>query len=124
MKIIKAILLALWQLPQFLLGAVIALFARAWQVETGEWVAHASWFSGAISLSEYFRIFSSSSYPRETTRRHEYGHARQSRILGPLYLLVIGLPSLVWAALYNGQEAGYFTFYTERWADRLGGVKR
>ena len=57
--------------------------------------------------------------------RHEYGHCRQSRILGPFYLLVIGLPSLLWALWWTpGRSVGYYSFYTERLADRLGGVKR
>ena len=29
---------------------------------------------------------------------HEYGHSIQSCILGPLYLPVIGIPSLIWAS--------------------------
>ncbi len=47
-------------------------------------------------------------------------------LLGPLYLLVIGLPSLLWAALHEKVAPGrsYYWFYTERWADRLGGVER
>ena len=49
-------------------------------------------------------------------------------MLGPLYLIVIGLPSLIWAALHSSvrrlRTVDYFSFYTERWADRLAGVKR
>ena len=57
--------------------------------------------------------------------RHEYGHCIQSRMLGPFYLLVIGLPSLLWALWWHpGRSVGYYSFYTERWADRLGGVER
>lgn len=43
-----------------------------------------------------------------------------------LYLIVIGLPSLLWAWLGDSIAPGksYYWFYTERWADRLGGVKR
>ena len=56
------------------------------------------------------------------------GHARQSRMLGWLYLLVIGLPSIVWAALYGWLiprcENGYYKFYTEKWADKLAGINR
>lgn len=32
----------------------------------------------------------------EKTIKHEYGHQLQSYILGPLYLLIIGLPSGLW----------------------------
>ena len=49
----------------------------------------------------------------------------QSRMLGWLYLFVIGIPSILWAAWWNeGQNRSYYSFYTERWADRLGGVER
>jgi len=66
---------------------------------------------------------------QERLIRHELGHCRQSRLLGPLYLLVIGLPSLLWAAAYprvarRRPTADYFSFYTERWADRLGADDR
>ena len=61
---------------------------------------------------------------------HEYGHSLQSLLLGPLYLLVIGLPSVIWAgfpALERRRvrrQVSYYAFYTERWADRWGGVWR
>ena len=57
---------------------------------------------------------------------HEYGHTVQSLILGPLYLPVIFLPSCLWAALpwfrrrRREKRISYFSFYTERWANRLG----
>lgn len=51
---------------------------------------------------------------------HEYGHLRQSRALGPLYLCVIGLPSLLHAAvsrLLRWPRHRYLRFYTEAWAE-------
>jgi hypothetical protein len=61
----------------------------------------------------------------DQTEMHELGHCRQSQILGWLYLPVIGLPSLLWAAWWNeGRKRSYYSFYTERWADRLGNVHR
>lgn len=57
---------------------------------------------------------------------HEYGHTLQSLLLGPLYLIVIGLPSLMWFSVpicvkYRKKNGiSYFSFYTERWADRMG----
>lgn len=47
---------------------------------------------------------------------HEYGHSIQSRLLGPLYLFVIGIPSL-WSVAFRPDK--HSQFYTERWADRL-----
>ncbi|MEQ8163356.1 MAG: RHS repeat-associated core domain-containing protein, partial [Smithellaceae bacterium] len=45
---------------------------------------------------------------------HEFGHTWQSRLLGPLYLLIVGLPSLISAAT---APASHSNFYTEKWAD-------
>ena len=62
--------------------------------------------------------------------RHEYGHSIQSLILGPLYLFVVGLPSILWCrvpALGKSWRSGrrsYYSFFTERSADRLGGNER
>ena len=60
---------------------------------------------------------------------HEYGHTLESLILGPLYLPIIGLPSLIWAqskrlgsAWRKGQK-DYYAFYPEKWANRLGKSK-
>ncbi len=54
---------------------------------------------------------------------HEYGHCVQSLILGPLYLLAVGLPSIVWAGAFKKlrrkRGISYYCFYTERWADLL-----
>lgn len=57
---------------------------------------------------------------------HEYGHTIQSLLLGPLYLFVIGLPSVMWcnlryfAVLRKKRQLTYQHLYTERWANRLG----
>jgi hypothetical protein len=44
-------------------------------------------------------------------------------------LFVIGIPSIVWAGLYGKKlfpatTNGYYKFYTEKWADKLAGIKR
>ena len=57
---------------------------------------------------------------------HEYGHTIQSLILGPLYLIVIGIPSTLWGFLPNlnrkrkEEQISYFSFFTEKWANVLG----
>ena len=56
--------------------------------------------------------------------RHEWGHTRQSLYLGWFYLPVIGIPSLIWAAIWKKDYGPYYNFWTEKWADRLGGVER
>lgn len=57
---------------------------------------------------------------------HEYGHCIQSLIFGPLYLLVIGVPSFLWAQIpamrrYRARSGtSYYSLYTERLANYLG----
>lgn len=57
---------------------------------------------------------------------HEYGHTIQSLILGPLYLIVMGIPSTLWGFLpyFNNKRKketlSYFCFFTEKWANFLG----
>lgn len=57
---------------------------------------------------------------------HEYGHTIQSLILGPLYLLSVGIVSLSWSRLarYKKLRKQYGVPYSfawpEQWADHLG----
>lgn len=64
-------------------------------------------------------------YNRNFIKDHEWGHTRQSLYLGPLYLLIIGLPSIIWAMIHTpNSKKSYYFFYTERWADKLGGIPK
>jgi hypothetical protein len=57
--------------------------------------------------------------------QHELGHSIQSLILGPLYLIVIGLPSWIWFTWYNNgkdKRVSYYWFYTEAWANKLAKI--
>ena len=56
---------------------------------------------------------------------HEYGHTIQSLIFGPLYLIIMGIPSTLWGFLPSCQKKrnggiSYFSFFTERFANYLG----
>lgn len=56
---------------------------------------------------------------------HEYGHTIQSLLFGPLYLVVMGLPSAAWGFLpyFRRKRADgrpYSDFFTESLANRLG----
>ena len=127
MNLLIAVLLQVWQLPQNLVGIVFGWFLRGKERHPGiqglpqgiRLISGAN-MHGGISLGN-FVYFRKPAYDR--LLRHEVGHCRQSRILGPLYLPVIGLPSLLWALWWHpGRPVPYSWFYTERWADRLGGI--
>lgn len=55
---------------------------------------------------------------------HEYGHTLQSIILGPLFLIIIALPSIIWSSLFDNfrkkRNLSYYWLYCERWANILG----
>lgn len=121
------ILLYAWQLPQNLLGLLLVTILKPEDVYDffGSKVYYSHRMRGGIALGRYIVIRSYLLNASSQTEYHELGHSRQSRILGPLYLFVVGIPSILWAAWWNeGRNRSYYSFYTERWADALGGVDR
>ena len=125
----REVLLYIWQLPQNLVGLLMLAIVRPEDIYDyeGEKLCYSyRRMRGGISLGKYIIVRSAFRGMNDQTEKHELGHARQSRILGPLYLLVIGLPSLLWALWWREKDRGvsYYSFYTERWADTLGGVTR
>lgn len=128
------ILQATWCLPQNVVGAAASLFLRGERYRyhgalvtlyRGEKRAKKL---GAFSLGGF--IFIPASWPesyRRTVVVHEYGHTVQSLMTGPLYLLLVGLPSVVWSrryarryGRYSAEGVRYTSRYPEKGADRLG----
>lgn len=123
-SILKSVALILWQLPQILVALVMMPFlGKMTFVEkiNDAWAFSCENMSGGISLG-CFIFLSPYSATKQATIRHEGGHVKQSHMLGWLYLLVIGIPSICWAA-FGSDDKCYYSFYTERWANKLGGVK-
>ena len=134
---IKRALLLIWELPQNILGAFLFIFFAVFSdsvilAADDPLEMYSPLMRGAISLGILqvyaYKYLGNGARYVELVRRHEKGHRKQSMMLGPLYLIVIGLPSLIWAALHSSvrrlRTVDYFSFYTEKWADRLAGVKR
>lgn len=122
----------IWGFPQNLVGLIMASFfemkaqiVRVEKYKDSEVFYINSKFGGAVSLGTYIFIFSDYRDTRKIVM-HEYGHSIQSKILGPLYLLVIGLPSIIWAGLFekyrNKHKISYYSFFTEKWANKLVGL--
>lgn len=128
----------LWEAPQSLLGlAMLATEAarkRVVDIEVEDGRLLVESIGTGISLGHV--VF----WCRENNRwhdldlrnrAHELGHTKQSRMLGWLYLPMIGLPSisraayaLVYREVTGRQWTRYYEGYPEKWADRLGGVCR
>lgn len=122
---IKDILLFVWQLPQNLLGLLLRFIYDGYDTDhVTHIVRRSTKMRGGISLGRYVII---NQWAEETTALHEYGHCRQSMLLGWLYLPIIGLPSIIWAGMHQleciSKRWSYYSFFTERWADRLGGLE-
>ena len=121
--ILIQIFLILWQLPQCFVGLVMLPFLGKLRLVRHEnycWVFEGKKMSGGISLG-CFIFLSKYNSGEETTIRHELGHVKQSHMLGWLYLIVIGLPSIL-NAMFNFTDC-YYDFYPEAWANKLMGLK-
>lgn len=121
---IKNLLMWLWQFPQNLLaicieGILCEAAYREGKIDGNTLIYN--YVLPTMSLGNY--IFVNTMFSN-TDIKHSHGHSKQSRILGPLYLVVIGIPSLLHLIVYNicskiGFSWDYYKFYTELWANKL-----
>lgn len=120
-----------WGILQNLIGLVYFLWTKKNRLEfyNGALVGFHKHNWGGISLGIFIIINGAKDNQWiRNTMIHEYGHTIQSLILGPLYLLIIGLPSFIWCNskkfINYRKEKGisYFSFYPERWANYLGQI--
>lgn len=120
----KTKLLWLWCLPQNIVGLIVKKVTGAKRV--GDHYEY-NVKSGSVSLGNYI-FLCPSHWNSEVMLKHEQGHQKQSLYLGWLYLLVIALPSLIWAGCFNEyrekNNISYYSFYTEDWANKIAGIGR
>lgn len=127
MKKFKQIILWIWQFPQNLVGLLLLLILQGETKHKLKTIRfyYLKTFPGGITLGEYIIVGTK----QNLVVRHEFGHVLQSRYLGPLYLIVIGLASIIHAGFNNiigcceKHNEGYYHFWTEKWANKLGNVK-
>ena len=102
---IAKLIFTLWELPQNILGQILVWCYGAKKM--GDWIDAGVYlsdsFSGGISLGRFIIL---RKYD-VTTVKHEYGHSLQSRMLGPLYLLIVGLPSILHASTWDNSKGSY-----------------
>ena len=128
---LKKLIMATWELPQNTLGAIVKKIFNAKPHSSYKSATVYTWkVLGGMSLGNHIFIYEPivDHTSGANMIKHEYGHTIQSKYLGWLYLLVIGLPSLIWAWCFEGYRTkkgkSYYDFYTEAWADKLGGLDR
>ena len=91
-----------WEILQNLVAKFVMLISKAKPLTTYKDAKVYTWtFGGGISLGEHIfvdlKTYDANKKSHSDYIKHEYGHTLQSKMLGPLYLFVIGLPSLSWA---------------------------
>lgn len=138
--IILKFLLWTWQLPQHLLGLLLILFSRAKkdEIEGIQYWRAPKLFNAGISLGNY--IIMDETYHKRpkylvVMLKHERGHSKQSKYLGPLYLIVVGLFSItrnIWQRVFHKtpgthrewvkEMSWYYNGYPENWANKLAGI--
>ncbi len=128
------ILLILWQLPQSLVfwSMYVFLYFRKevleyyWDENLEIYVlTHSNSFLTSCGLGLFMIIADNQN--NTIMRLHEKGHCRQSLYLGWLYLLIVGLPSVILNLTARKNETvnkNYYNYFPENWADKLGGVER
>ena len=127
MKYIRNLILFIWQLPQHIVAIIyfgyLVMMCKDLGVDSRYKQATVipCIMRGAVTLGDYVFVGLTSEYRK--TVKHELGHTIQSKILGPLYLIVIGIPSITYCGLRrlfpSLRKKNYYNFYTEKWANNL-----
>ena len=127
MKYIRNLILFIWQLPQHIVAIIyfgyLVMMCKDLGIDSRYKQATVipCIMRGAVTLGNYVFVGLNSEY--KETVKHELGHTIQSKILGPLYLIVIGIPSITYCGLRrlfpSLRKKNYYDFYTEKSANYL-----
>ena len=126
-KYIKNLILFIWQLPQHIVALIyfgyLVMMCKDLGIDSRykQAIVIPCIMRGAVTLGNY--VFAGLNSEYKKTIKHELGHTIQSKILGPLYLIVIGIPSITYCGLRrlfpSLRKKNYYNFYTEKWANNL-----
>ena len=120
-----------WALPVNLVGWIAYIICTKilgyrWQHFGYAKIVYVPWKGGGLSMG-LFIFIKDNAKSKEWTyncRIHEYGHTWQALLLGPLYYIVVALPSVIWCNCFAGyrqkNNVPYSKLYCEGWADAWG----
>ena len=129
-KVLNAILFTLsfiWQIPQSIIGLFMLIFfatfgkVRLISYKKLCFAFESDLMSGGISLGNFAFVDTYSAKSVAVVKHEQEGHTWDSKLMGPLYLFIIGIPSIIHAAMNNYDC--YYDFYTERWANKHAGLE-
>ena len=115
-----------WEAPQTVFGNFVAHFRNIF------WRTNIEYYHGAtlvnrdkpsargwgMTTGPYINSVNLVADPEiDATFAHEYGHTKQSKIIGPSYLFIVGFPSLIgsWTDSYHDHDREWY----EVWANQL-----
>ncbi len=119
----------IWALPFNLIGFIMhkVYKKKGWQTfKYKDATVTVYGFGSGVSLGNYIFIplwAMLDIEEKENYIKHEYGHTLQARRLGVGYLIVF-FCSMLWNVYSRLCTVDYYSFWTEKWADKLGGVRR
>ena len=119
------ILLFIWQLPQNIIALFILPFIGKIDFISYKkfcFAFKAESMVGGISLGNFAFISPNNAKKVANIKHEQEGHSVDSKIFGPLYLPVIGIPSIMWAWLGDENKC-YYDFYTEKRANKHAGLE-
>ncbi len=120
-----------WCLPVNLVGGIAYLICTKikgyrWQHFGYARIVYVPWNAGGLSMGLFIFMKDHHRDKKWThdTRIHEYGHTWQCLLLGPLYYIVIALPSVIWCNCFANyrkkNNIPYGKLYCEGWANAWG----
>ena len=112
-----------WGFPQTLIGYIVYLICRKYPRETYRNCIVTRWgLKSSMGMGMF--LFLGTENPQ--VRVHEFGHSVQSLILGPLFLPIMGIPSILWCnipyfrRMRKEKGVSYYSFSPESTANKLG----
>ncbi len=120
-----------WCLPVNIVGGIAYLICTKVKKYRHQKFGYANivyipWNQGGLSMGLF--IFMRENHESKewtyNTRIHEYGHTWQCLLLGPLYYIVVALPSVIWCNCFRKyrekNNISYYKLYCESWANSWG----
>ncbi|MEA3248381.1 MAG: hypothetical protein U9Q73_01620 [Nanoarchaeota archaeon] len=129
-KKLEHFLIWIWCFPQMVIGLIyyIALKNKITKIKIYKGIPIYC-FKGkmifGLSLGKW--IFIEERIFNIQTIKHEYGHKIQNYIFGPLAIIFLDIPSTIiffLSKINKKIKENYHKYFPERWADKLGEVKR
>lgn len=117
----------LWQLPQSLTGLFMLIYFKICgdleliSYEKLCFAYKSNFMRGGISLGNFAFVSNGLSKRKESIAHEQLGHTWDSKLMGPLYLLIVGLPSILNAAFKFTKC--YYDWYPEKWANKHAGIE-